>query len=401
MAFRCKLRSLSIPLQRRRHFSASPSAILGSSTPLSSEEKSRAALSLLGTETNPERILEICRAAALTPASHIDRLAYSKAIYKLKDSQSYDDIKKFLEESKAMPDNLSEKKIGHFIVLYGQAGLLPDAIQTFEEVEKLGIKRTVKSLNSLLFACLVAKDYGTLKRVYVDFPNKYGLTPDLETYNTVIKGFCESGESNSIYSILDEMKTKGVKANATTFTVMIAAFYEEKKFQDVEKALVMLRKFRIKGVSIYNVRIQGLCKLKRTKEARALLDELLAKAGYVKPNCVTYTHLVHGFCKEGNMEEALRNFEEMKRKKLLPLSDCYFTLVYNLCEAKDFKGALKICKECMEKNWIPNFSVMKSLVDGLVSISEVEAARQIVGQMKEKFEKSADKWSEIEEGLPK
>ncbi|KAL0300824.1 UNVERIFIED_CONTAM: Pentatricopeptide repeat-containing protein, mitochondrial [Sesamum radiatum] len=75
MALRSKLRSVA--LVRHRLFSTS---ILSpdSKTPLSSKEKSRAALSLLRFEKNPERILDICRAAALTPESHLDRVAYSR-----------------------------------------------------------------------------------------------------------------------------------------------------------------------------------------------------------------------------------------------------------------------------------------------------------------------------------
>ncbi|KAG9153323.1 hypothetical protein Leryth_018035 [Lithospermum erythrorhizon] len=399
MALRYKLRSLTTTI---RHHSTSPSAVLNptSTTPLTSKEKSRAALSLLRTETNPERILEICRAASLTPQSHLDRLAFSKAVNKLKAKNYYHGIRTFIEECKERPDNLSERCVSHFIVLYGQAGLLGDAVETFEGLEKLGIERSVLTLNSLLFACVLARDYGEMKRVYVDLSRKYGIMANLETYNTVIKGFCESRQANAVYSVVAEMERKGVKPNGETYGAMIAGFYKEEKFEDVGKVLEMMRKSGVKpGISIYNVRIQSLCKLKRTKEARALLDGILSRG--MSPNWVTYGHLVHGFCKEGNLEEAMRTFEEMKQRALVPESDCYFTLVYYLCEGKDFKGALGVYKECMEKKWFPNFSIMRSLVEGLVSISEVDEARQIIGQLKEKFSTNADQWSVIEEGMPK
>ncbi|KAM7506242.1 hypothetical protein LguiB_005146 [Lonicera macranthoides] len=402
MAFLSRLRSNSLQHQlsslQVRHFSS----ILNpnSNTPLSSKEKSRAALSLLKSEKNPERIIDICRAASLTPESHLDRIAFSVAISKLTESNYFEGIRLFLEELKTRPDLRNERFVSHSIVLYGQAGLLDNAVKTFEQMHELGVDRTVKSLNALLFSCVVAKKYGEVRRLLLEFPKKYGIEPDLDTYNTVIKAFCESGSSSSVYSILAEMGRKRIQPNMTSFGALIAGFYKEEKYDDVGKVLELMMKHEMHpGISIYNIRIQSLCKLKKSGEAKALLDGMLSRG--MKPNSVTYCHLIHGFCKEGNLEEAKNLFETMRRRGCQPDSDCYFTLVYFLCKGEDFETALRICKGCMTKGWVPNFSTMKLLVNGLASISKVDEARELVGQIKEKFPKNADLWNEIEEGLPK
>ncbi|KAK4485090.1 hypothetical protein RD792_007698 [Penstemon davidsonii] len=230
MALRSKFRSLS--LQRHRLFSTTSILNPDSKTPLSSKEKSRAALSLIRFEKNPERIIDICRAAALTPESHLDRVACSKAIFKLRESNYFEGIRGFIKESLARPDARSERFVSHFIVLYGQAGLVKDAVKLFDEMPERGIERNVKTLNSLLFSCILAGEYGEMKRVFADFPRKYGLVPKLDTYNTVLKGFCESGSANSAHSVLAEMERKGIKPNAITFATVIKGFYAEEKFSD-------------------------------------------------------------------------------------------------------------------------------------------------------------------------
>ncbi|KAK6133299.1 hypothetical protein DH2020_032962 [Rehmannia glutinosa] len=358
MAFRSKVRSLT--LQGNRLFSSS---ILSpdSKTPLSSKEKSRAALSLLRFEKNPERILDICRAAALNPESHLDRVAYSKAVSKLKESHYYEGIRGFIKDSLTRPDFKSQRFVSHFIVLYGQAGLVKDAINLFDEMPNMGVPNNVKAMNSW---------------------------------------FYESGSANSAHSILAEMERKSIKPNAETFSIVIAGFYKEEKFSDVEKMMHLMKKYGMRpGISIYNVKIQSLCKLKKSSEAKALLDEILSKG--MKPNCVSYGHLIYGFCREGKLDVAKSLFKEMVDKKLKPEADCYFTLVYYLCQGRDFEAALGICKECMAKGWVPNITTMKSLVDGLVSIEKIDDAKEIIGIVKEKFTRNADKWIEIEEGLPK
>ncbi|KAJ8534861.1 hypothetical protein K7X08_016589 [Anisodus acutangulus] len=386
----------------RLHYSSAASILNPDSrSPLSAKDKSRAALTLLKSESNPTRILEICRGASLTPESHLDRIAYSKAISKLKDLNHFSGICTFLQESTTRPDLKSERVISHFIVLYGQAGLVDEAMKTFEEMEgKLGISRTEKTLNSLLFACVLGKDYALMKRVFIEFPKIYDLVPNLDTYNVVIKGFCESGSSSSVYSILDEMSRKNVKPNAETFGNCITGFYKEEKYEDVGKILEMMKEYNMApGISTYNIRIQSLCKLKKSGEAKALLDGILSRG--LKANHVTYGHLILGFCREGDFEEAKNMFNKMVNSGLKPDAECYFTLVYYLCQGRDFEAALKIYKICLADGRVPNFSTMKSLVEGLASISKVDEARKVIAQVKEKILRNVEKWDEIEEALPK
>jgi len=383
-------------ISRLRHFSTS---ILSpnSSSPLSSKQKTRSALHLLKSETNPERILDVCRAASLSPDTHLDRRAFSLAISKLAAANHFDGIRRFLDDLKARPDLRNEKFLSHAIVLYGQANMLDHALRTF--TDDLSAPRSVKSLNSLLFASLLAKNYKEVSRIYLDFPKTYSIQPDVETYNTVIKAFAESGTSTSVYSVLTEMDRNSVKPNVTTLNNALSGFYREEKFEEVGKLLkLMEEKYRIfPALSTYNVRIESLCKLKRSSEGKALLEGMICNRR--KPNSVTYACLIHGFCREGDLEEAKRLFKDMKRRGYSPDGGCYFTLVHFLCRAGEFEAALEVAKECMGKGWVPNFTTMKGLVNGLAGASKVDEAKEVIKQIKEKFAENGDKWDEIESGL--
>ncbi|XVF26011.1 hypothetical protein REPUB_Repub13aG0263500 [Reevesia pubescens] len=397
MAFFSRIRSSTTAATfRLRHFSIlSPDT----STPLTSHQKSRAALSLLKSEQNPDRILEICRAASLTPVYHLDRIAFSVAISKLSENNHFHYIDTFLQELRSRPDLCNERFASHSLILYGQAKMLNRAVTAFDDYYNEGLCRSTKSLNALLVAAVLAKDYKEVERIFVEFPKRYGIEPDLETYNTAIKALCESGSSSSVYSILVDMKNKRIKPNATTFGTMLSGFYNEEKYEDVGKVLNLMKEHGIPvGVSTYNIRIRSLCMLKKSNEAKALLDGMFSKG--INPNAVTYSHLILGFGREGNLEEAKKLFKSMVNRGLKPDSQCYFTLLHFLCQGGDFETALSVCKETMEKNSVPNFSTMKSLVKGLASISKVEEAKELIQKVKEKFPNKADRWDEIEQSLP-
>ncbi|KAJ6737941.1 hypothetical protein OIU74_002994 [Salix koriyanagi] len=371
MALLARLRLQSFHLLRRRHH------LNFSTSPLSSTSKTRVALSLLKTETNPEKILEICRSASLTPEANIDRIAFSVAIDKLAKSNNFSYIDEFLTELlTSRPDLRTEQFAAHSIVLFGKAGMIDHAIRLFKEYHE-------KNQNGVVFIIW-----------------SYTIEPSLDTYNTVIQAFSEGGSSSSCYSILNEMDKKGVKPNATTFGNLIAGFYKEEKFEDVGKVLKMMEEDygMNAGIDIYNIRIRSLCKLKRSKEAEALLGGCIARG--VKPKAVTYRYLIFGFCKEGNLEGAKSLFKSMVNRGCKPDYYCYSTLINFLSKGRDFESAYRICKESMEKKLVPNFPTMKMLVEGLANSGNVEKAKELIGEIKEKFSKNVDLWNEVEAGLP-
>ncbi|KAE8728678.1 Pentatricopeptide repeat-containing protein [Hibiscus syriacus] len=394
MALFFRIRSPIAAAFRLRYFS-SLSQVL--STPLTSHQKSRATLSFLKSEQDPDRIIEICRDASLTPSSNLHRIAFSVAISKLTEGNHFESTDNFLKELRSRPDLQNARFASHSLILYGQAKMLDRAVTAFDEFYNKGLCRSTKSLNALLVAGLIAKDY-EVKMIFAEFPQRYGIDPDLETYNNAIKAFCQSGSSSSVYSILVDMKNKGVKPNATTFGTLLSGFYEEEKYEDVGKVLNLMKEYGVPvGVSTYNIRIQSLCMLKKSNEAKALLLGMMSKG--IDLNSVTHNHLIHGFCKERNLEEAKCLFNSMVKSGLEPDSYCYFNLVHFLCQGGDYESGLRICRECMEKNWVPKFSTMKLLVNGLVSMSKVEEAKKLIQNVKKKFSKNSDLWYEIEKAL--
>ncbi|KAL1537355.1 pentatricopeptide repeat-containing protein, mitochondrial [Salvia divinorum] len=395
MALRRRFQSLT--LQHRRAFSSSDT-----NTPRSSggKEQTRAALAALRLEENPERILDICRSAALTPESHLDRIVFSKAISKLKELNRHDAIRAFIHDSMSQPANRSERYAAHCIISYGQSGLISDAVELFDKMPELGIERNIKTLNSLLFSCLLGREYALMRRIFFEFPRKYGLDPNLETYNTVLKGICSSGGARESHAILAEMERKGVKPSKQTFASVIEGLYSEESLDDVGKMLHLMKRYDMSpGIGIYNVRIQCLCKLGRLAEAKALLDGILSNG--MKPNCRTYGHLIYGFCRQGELDAAKDLYGEMAGKGLKAEVECFFTLVHYLCQGKDFEGALSICDDCISNGWFPNVTTMSTLVRGLASMNKFDEARRVTRLLKKRFRRNAEIWEQIEMELPK
>jgi pentatricopeptide repeat protein len=386
--------AIRLVLRRRLSTAAAtaptPGSILNPSspnTPLTSRQKTLLAISLLKSSPPPppDQILSICRAASLSPDTLMDRSALSLAASNLKSAP--DTLRNLVSTF------ITSGKAAYAIALFGKAGLLSDAISTFQS------SPSTRSLNALLFACIVSGDHAEAARIFQTFPDTHGVKPDTETFNAIIKSFAESGTIRSFYSVFDEMCKKGVKPNATTFCTALAGFYKEEQFDDVGKVIELMKKHGCgESLPVYNLRVLSVCKLGRSGEAKALVNEMLKKG--TKPSWVTYSHLIFGFCKEGDLEEAKRLYKEMGNNNLVGNSKFYFMLIHFLCKGGDFDTALEVYNEIAPKNWAPSFSSMKMLVNGLAGSSRMDEARGIIEKMKEKFPDKTDGWKEVEEALP-
>ncbi|PKA48193.1 Pentatricopeptide repeat-containing protein [Apostasia shenzhenica] len=132
---------LPSPRHLRRPYSSPPTP------PLSSR------LSRNHAPPSPSRIVDICRAAALTPASHLLRVALSSAISKLSSFLSFSAIRSLVDDLFLSSKDHNSRSLSHAVVLFGQAGMHYDALCAFRS------SPSCSSLNYLLFACILSKNH--------------------------------------------------------------------------------------------------------------------------------------------------------------------------------------------------------------------------------------------------
>ncbi|CAI9277113.1 unnamed protein product [Lactuca saligna] len=106
--------------------------------------------------------------------------------------------------------------------------------------------------------------------------------------------------------------------------------YKEENFEGDGKVLEMMKHEVPIALGMYNIRIQILCKLKKTILVRELLNWLISIN--VKPNSITYNHFIHGYCKEGKLvvlKRAMFDPLEMFNKIAENKKDGEAVVIYN------------------------------------------------------------------------
>ena len=94
-----------------------------------------------------------------------------------------------------------------------------------------------------------------------------------------------------------------------------------------------------RDVVVYNILINCLCS-REVRKAKALCVEM--KNTGLTPDHVTYKTIISAYCREGELNTALKLSGEMKSAGLMPNLITFSTLLEALCEAKDLDLAMDL-----------------------------------------------------------
>ncbi|XP_057962061.1 small ribosomal subunit protein mS78 (rPPR3a)-like [Malania oleifera] len=316
-------------------------------------------------------------------SSEIDRFrtktgVYEETVRRLASAKRFKWIKEILEDQKKYSDISREGFAVRLITLYGKSGMFDEASKTFDEMPERKCERTVKSLNALLGACVNSKMFDKLEEIFRELPSKLSVSPDVFSYNIIIKGYCDMGSLDLALSMLDEMEKNGVTPDLITFNTLLNEFCGKgQRLADAEKIWARMEaKNVVPDVRSYNAKLVGLASEKKMSEAVRLIEEMESMG--IKADVFSFNALIKGFCNDEKMEEAKKWFDKMEASDCAPDKTTYATLVPAVCEKGDFSLALELCEKIFKRRRLVDVAVLQRVVDGLVKDSKIEEAKKLV-----------------------
>ncbi|KAL5196759.1 hypothetical protein ABZP36_000271 [Zizania latifolia] len=261
-----------------------------------------------------------------------------------------------------------------------KVGMVEKAAGLFEEMRRKGllVDRVVYAF--LIYGYVAAGRVGDGCRVLKEMVDA-GYRADLGIYNTLIGGLCEIGREDKAHKIFqivlqeehipssetvspllvryankDEMvkffglvdKLLGLSLPVVDILVDFLKLFACKGGREL-KAVKVFEAFRRKGycsVSIYNILIENLLKIKERKTALLLFDEMRGSDDF-KPDSYTYSHMIPCFVEEGNIEEACLCYNLMMKAVWIPSTSAYCALVKGLCKNGEINAAISLVKDCL------------------------------------------------------
>ncbi|PIN01437.1 hypothetical protein CDL12_26053 [Handroanthus impetiginosus] len=125
------------------------------------------------------------------------------------------------------------------------------------------------------------------------------------------------------------------------------------------------RRVELDNIS-YTILIDGFSKDGNVEKATGFLYKM-RKDG-LQPNLVTYTALMLGFCKKGKLDEAFLIFSMLKKLGIEADEFTYAILIHGVCRRGDFDLVFKLLDEMEKKGIKPSVVTYNTVINGLCKV---------------------------------
>ncbi|KAL6074040.1 Pentatricopeptide repeat-containing protein [Balamuthia mandrillaris] len=315
-----------------------------------------------------------------------------------------------MEEARAVFQGMKERDVVTWTTMIAeetQSGHEKEALQLFQEMQEARVPANAATFAAVLKACAMTKNVTTGKRVHAKMLHRGSLSVveanalismygkcgkmeearavfqgmkerDVVTWNSMIAEETQGGDGKKALQLFQEMQEAGIPANSFTFAAVLKACAMT---GDMEMGKRVHAKMLHRGsLSIVeaNALISMYGKCGKMEEARAVFQ------GMKERDVVTWNSMIAEETQGGDGKKALQLFQEMQQAGV-PADTFTFSIVLKACASTaDLKTGKQVHAELLRKGLLPNINSSNALISMYGKCGELEAARAVFQQMKER-----------------
>uniref|UniRef100_A0A7S1R0S9 PROP1-like PPR domain-containing protein n=1 Tax=Alexandrium catenella TaxID=2925 RepID=A0A7S1R0S9_ALECA len=234
----------------------------------------------------------------------------------------------------------------------------------YEEMMKGQFQFSVVTYNALIDACARAGDMGRVQG-FLDDMAKQNIDPNIVTYSTVMKGYCQENRLDKAFELFEAMKkSTEYRPDEIAYNTLIDGCAQRGMF---DQGVKLLQEMTAAGVPPSTFTLSVLVKLanrgKRPEKAFEFVEQLGRKYR-LQPNVHVYTNLVHACTAHGDLRRALEVVGRMAHERVRPDVRTYSLLLRACVGAGEFREAVMLMRLAFGIRGPPLPTLIASLVQG-------------------------------------
>ncbi|KAK4799112.1 hypothetical protein SAY86_024477 [Trapa natans] len=265
------------------------------------------------------------------------------------------------------------------IDLYGKAGRLEEAANTFADMLRSGIPMDTVTFNTMIFTCgshgRISEAETLLREMEVR-----GISPDTKTYNILLSLYADSGNMDAALNCYRQIRKAGLFPDVVTHRAVIYALCERNMVKEVDAVIEEVQKF---GCQIDEHSLPVIVKVyvdgKLLIKAKSLVESF-QKGRIISSK--TRAAIMDVYAEKGLWAEAESLFLA-KRDSAEPQKD---VLEYNVMmkaygKAKFYEKALSLFRAMKDQGTWPDECTYNSIIQMIAGGDLMEQARDLLAEM--------------------
>ncbi|CAO2828552.1 unnamed protein product [Amaranthus hypochondriacus] len=255
-----------------------------------------------------------------------------------------------------------------------------DAHKMFDEMKKRGFKPDQKSYTILIEGYGQQQNLVKVNEVYSEMKDE-GFELDVVAYGIIMNAYCRVGKIDRAVEMFSEMEEKGVKPSPHIFCILINGLGSYKRLGEALKYFEMSKASGCVTESpTYNAVVGSYCWSLRFDDAFRIMDEM--RRFRVGPNSRTYDIILNHLIKAGRGEEAYSVFQKMGNDQGCdPTVSTFEIIIRMFCSKGELNMAVRVWDEMKAKGIIPGMPMFASMINSFRHVNQLEDACNYLEEM--------------------
>ncbi|XP_024519078.1 pentatricopeptide repeat-containing protein At3g22470, mitochondrial [Selaginella moellendorffii] len=180
--------------------------------------------------------------------------------------------------------------------------------------------------------------------------------------------FPEAARGFSVSDYFELFQAMNLRPSTFEYNSFLQGFCRASEMEEVLKVFVLMRENGApEDIHTYHCVVDAITSFGRIDHATAVL-EAMEQSDCCKPDTVTYTRMIDGFCRRGELDKALVIYSRMKNSESSPDVVTFGCLINGFCKALKFDEAIIILKASLDAGLEPDEITYSSIIDPLCNL---------------------------------
>eukprot|EP01017_Pseudomicrothorax_dubius_P044136 TRINITY_DN7436_c0_g1_i1.p1 TRINITY_DN7436_c0_g1~~TRINITY_DN7436_c0_g1_i1.p1 ORF type:complete len:1144 (+),score=400.14 TRINITY_DN7436_c0_g1_i1:97-3528(+) len=233
--------------------------------------------------------------------------------------------------------------------------------------------------NSLMDACVKFTEVDRALSLFAEMQAR-GVEPSSITYGILIKAYGKSNDLSRAFNVFELIKAKGLAINEVTYGCLLDACVKNDR---IDLALNVVDKMKVDRITLntilYTTLIKGFAKAGMLNEALNIFA-LMKESPKTAPNVITYNCILDACVKCENLPRAQEIFADMERT-LTPDLITYSTIIKGFCKRGDIETAYRFLDTMLDRNIKPDEALVNLILEGCYTSGKVDLGMKIFAIM--------------------
>ncbi|WOL09660.1 pentatricopeptide repeat-containing protein MRL1, chloroplastic [Canna indica] len=263
-----------------------------------------------------------------------------------------------------------------------KSGKIDAMFEVFHEMINAGIEPNVKTYGALIDGCARAGQVAKAFGAYGMMSSKK-VQPDRVVFNALITACGESGAVHRAFDVLAEMRAepKPIDPDHVTVGALIKACSKAGQVDRTHEVYKMLQEYNITGTpEVYTIAARSCSQTGDLEFALRIYDDMKRKG--VIPDEMFLSTIIDVAGHAGKIDVAFKILHDAKTDGIKVGNMSYSSLMGACCNAKEWKKALELYEEIKEIKLLPTVSLLNALVTSLCDADQLSKSVEVLDEMK-------------------